>query len=124
MSTLEILPQISVKIWYCESRAVIGDVVVAIVVAFGIGFRAKLWCGMSQGRLGVRFRRKLMVCACVAARMRIEVKREGATQMSEKREATRPSSVPSEVSSTHSLIITSHAVHVSATDMPISARIE
>jgi hypothetical protein len=74
ISALEMLAQISAKISYCESRAVIGEGTVAIVVAVSTGFRENLWCalgGISRGKMGLRFRRKLMICACVAVRMRI-----------------------------------------------------
>jgi hypothetical protein len=42
MSALERLSQTSARISYCESRAVIGESIVAIVVAVSTGFREKL----------------------------------------------------------------------------------
>jgi hypothetical protein len=91
MSALERLSQTRAKISYWERRAVIGEDVVTILVVCGIGFRESLWCvlgGVSRWKSGMKCRRKSMVCACVAVRMRIEVMREGANEVTEKREAT------------------------------------
>jgi hypothetical protein len=118
ISALERFPHSSVNISYCESRAVIGDAVVAMVMVIGIGCREKLWCGfggISQGKWGLSFRRKWMVCACVAVRILIKVPREGARKQAASNHNVQAVLQVKFVGSTCPLIITGNAVHVSVT---------